>query len=141
MPCFENLFPKPYDDSIQDLLFSMAAFHGFAKMRMHTDMSLLVFDGLTSILGKTARYFANIVCKALPAHATPKEAAAKARRKAQRKAHTKTSKTQSKQAHSRGKGRASKKSDDDEQEEEEDCRSFNLFTFKWHTLTHYVPII
>jgi hypothetical protein len=125
MPCFEGLFPQQFDGAIQNVLFSMAAFHGFAKMRMHTDTSLAIFDGLTTQLGKVIRFFANRVCPELPTRATAKEAAAKARQRARaanKKSTTRTNKTKS-------------KSDKD------DCRKFNIFTYKWHALTHYVHII
>ena len=123
MPCFEGLFPPSCDGAIQDVLFVMATWHGFAKLRMHTDMSLRVFEGLTTILGKVMRYFANHVCTKLPAYATPKEAAAKARQKA------KTQKNKQKERPT------------DSGNESHDRKFFNLFTYKWHVLTHYVPII
>ena len=67
MPCFNRLFEEDeHNDGIQDIVFLVASFYRFAKLRMHTDVSLSVFDGLTTVLRQDAQYFANYICEELP---------------------------------------------------------------------------
>ena len=138
MPCFDGLFEEDeYNDGIQDIIFSMASFHGFTKLRMHTDVSLSVFDGLTTVLGQDARYFANYICEELPAYPLAKEVAMQNRHQKKRRAcsldraESKTlspSRSTSQQRHSK---------------HHRSCepKYFNMSTFKWHNLGHYVPTI
>ncbi|PBK66617.1 hypothetical protein ARMSODRAFT_890332, partial [Armillaria solidipes] len=51
MPCFEGLFPNTLNKLVLDLLFDFACWHVNAKLHMHTNMSLLVFEKWTSVLG------------------------------------------------------------------------------------------
>ena len=105
MPCFEGLFGEPFEAPIQNLLFTMAAWHAFAKLRMHTDQSLAVFEALTTILGTVVRYFAKHVCEHIKVNGIPKEPGSRQHE--------------------------SKKKDKD----------FNLFTSKWHDLTHAADMV
>jgi hypothetical protein len=52
MPCFEGLFSPACEKVILDLLFILATWHGFAKLRMHTTSTLDVFEAVTKGLGK-----------------------------------------------------------------------------------------
>ncbi|PBK86076.1 hypothetical protein ARMGADRAFT_872940, partial [Armillaria gallica] len=63
LPCFEGLFPTSADNKIvQDLLFILRAWHGLAKLCMHTDTSLKVFGGVTKEAGRLLHHFVNTVC-------------------------------------------------------------------------------
>lgn len=64
MPAFEGLLPKPHDDTVLDLLFSLAMWHGLAKLRMHTDDTLTLFEDATTTLGTVLRYFKRTTCEA-----------------------------------------------------------------------------
>ena len=78
MPCFDGLIEEDeLNDSIQDVIFSVVAFHGFLKLHMHTDSLLLIYDGLTTIPGKDACHFAEHICEQLPAGPLARELAAR----------------------------------------------------------------
>ncbi|KAJ3547908.1 hypothetical protein NMY22_g1480 [Coprinellus aureogranulatus] len=62
IPAFEGLFPDDHDSRVQNLLYSLASWHGFAKLRMHTDQSLDILESWTSILGEDARAFTSLTC-------------------------------------------------------------------------------
>lgn len=44
------------------LLFTLAYWHSLAKLRMHTDTSLRLLDGATTVLGETLRQFKSVTC-------------------------------------------------------------------------------
>jgi hypothetical protein len=46
-----------------DLLYLTAYWHSLAKLRMHTDSSLTVFESVTTELGKALRHFAEETCR------------------------------------------------------------------------------
>jgi len=115
-PCFEGLFPRSVDSQIQDLLFIMACWHAFAKLRLHTDSSLDVFRGLTAAFTWQIRHFANKVCPKFDTVETPSERAAIIRADATRaKKDAQTS--------TRGMKRMAKR--------------FNINTPKFHSIVHY----
>jgi hypothetical protein len=64
IPAFEGLFPEPYNESIMELLFVMAHWHGWAKLRMHNDLTLQVMDAATVILGEKLCDFCQNTCTA-----------------------------------------------------------------------------
>lgn len=57
MPCFEGLIHQPYDDLIQDLLFTLNCFEAYGKFRLHWDSSLASFDDVIVELGHQLRRF------------------------------------------------------------------------------------
>lgn len=126
MPCFEGLFGDEHDDSIQDVLFSTAAFHGFSKCRMHTDNSLDIYEGLTASLGHTMRQFTSTVCEDLEALPLAREEGARASRRAKARARS----------HSHPRSRSHSQTRKSPQQ-----KKFNMFTYKWHALGHYPNII
>jgi hypothetical protein len=90
MPAFEGLFPPQYDNIVQDLLFDLAAWHAFAKMRLHTDSTLALFEIITASLGRTLRLFASEVCTHVKTFALPREVEATQRRAAKAAAKSKS---------------------------------------------------
>ncbi|KAL0563662.1 hypothetical protein V5O48_018402 [Marasmius crinis-equi] len=85
MPCFEHLFPKKKDDKVvQDLLFDLATWHAYAKLRLHTDSTVASLRETTRQLGQSLRAFHKAAEK-FDTHETPKEMAARQRREAQKK--------------------------------------------------------
>ena len=74
-PCFEGLFPCSINSQIQDLLFTMASWHAFAKLWLHTNNSLDVFWGLTTAFTWQIRHFASKVCPKFDTVQTPSERA------------------------------------------------------------------
>ncbi|KAG6808787.1 hypothetical protein H0H92_002888 [Tricholoma furcatifolium] len=79
-PCFDGLFyetSRSVDQKVQDLLFALASWHASAKMRLHTDWSLDIFQGLTTDLTRQIRIFATDICPKFDTHETPKESRAR----------------------------------------------------------------
>ncbi|KAH9931348.1 uncharacterized protein B0H18DRAFT_1116505 [Fomitopsis serialis] len=64
IPCFEGLLPEPHDSNVRILLFTLAYWHGLAKLRMHTDSSLALLDTATTALGEALRQFEAVTCPA-----------------------------------------------------------------------------
>jgi hypothetical protein len=61
LPVFEDLLPKEHDSIVLDLLFDLAVWHGYAKLRLHTDDTLGFFDTATVVLGQSVRKFSKHV--------------------------------------------------------------------------------
>ncbi len=120
LPCFEGLFLTSADNKIvQDLLFILRAWHGLAKLHMHTDTSLKVFGGVTKEAGHLLCHFVNTVCNNFNTEETPTEAAAHVCR--EERAFAKAKKE--------GKTPAGKRT--------ETKKEFNLSTYKLHALGDY----
>ncbi|KAK1225782.1 hypothetical protein PQX77_011262 [Marasmius sp. AFHP31] len=80
MPCFEGLFDDPVvDNMVQDLLFDLATWHAYAKLRLHTDSTVVSFEDATSTLGKSLRKFAKD-SEEFETTETPREVEARGRR-------------------------------------------------------------
>ncbi|GJJ13554.1 hypothetical protein Clacol_007809 [Clathrus columnatus] len=118
----QGLFGE-WDNKIQELLFTLSYWHGLAKLRMHTDTTIGLLDDLTSNLGKSLRFFQNIVCPNFETFDTPAEKAAqaRARMRTSQKAGTDISMPESRSSPKR--------------------RIFNMKTFKIHELGYYVSDI
>jgi hypothetical protein len=86
MPVLEGFLPAPFDGYVQDLLFDLAMWHAYAKLRMHTDSTLDSFEKTTTSLGQQLRKFASKTCAAFATKETPRELAARHRRTAAKKA-------------------------------------------------------
>jgi hypothetical protein len=71
-----------YDKIILDLLFDLATWHAYAKLRLHTEDTLAFFDSATVVLGETARKFSRTVCSHYHTTELPQEHAARGRREA-----------------------------------------------------------
>jgi hypothetical protein len=114
MPAFEGLFGK-LDNYIQDLLYMLATWHALAKMRLHDDDTLASLQQATRNLGFALRAFVSQVCATLTTRETERERRARVDR-LERKGKT-----------PRNSGRQK--------------RSFNLSTYKLHSLGDYVRCI
>lgn len=84
IPVFESLLPSPHNELVLDLLYSLTEWHAFAKLRMHTDESLELFDAATATLGTVMRKFMRKTCEDYNTQELPSETAARGRRKAKR---------------------------------------------------------
>jgi hypothetical protein len=81
LPAFEGLFPPPFDKQIQNLLFVLAYWHGIAKLRLHTDSTLNLLEGLTTQFGTLLRRFVKDTEKLFSTTELPRETAARGRRR------------------------------------------------------------
>ncbi|KAF8122985.1 hypothetical protein EV363DRAFT_1181249, partial [Boletus edulis] len=80
MPVFNGLLPEPHNSYVQDLLFDLATWHAYAKLRLHTTDTLNFFDNAVTSLGVTARRFLNKTCEAYYTRELPQETAVRGRR-------------------------------------------------------------
>jgi hypothetical protein len=119
---FDGLLPEPHNHQVMELLFLCAYWHGLAKLRMHTDITLDILDQVTSELGEAFRRFKDNICSAYLTRELKREAASRRRRQAKKAAR---------------KGNAANPTSEDS------CSSkvLNLQTFKYHSLGDYVETI
>src|SRR5215472_11895174 len=80
IPVFEGLFPAPHNKVVLKLLYLLAFWHGLAKLRMHTDLTLTILDAVTTALGKQFREFATKTCPEFKTCELEREANARIRR-------------------------------------------------------------
>ncbi|KAF8063262.1 hypothetical protein FPV67DRAFT_1563422 [Lyophyllum atratum] len=79
IPVFEGLIPEPHNSPILDLLFHFAHWHGLAKLRVHSDLTLEILDKETTFLGDSLRGFQTNVCGSFQTHELAREAEARRR--------------------------------------------------------------
>jgi hypothetical protein len=130
---FDGLLPEPHNGTVLKLLFTMAHWHGLAKLRMHSDLTLEIMDEVTSTLGQQFREFKTTVCAAYQTRELHKEVEARARRHA-KKAGKQTA------------GRKGKESCNLEKQVQSTqnvhrTKVFNFQTYKFHALGDYVSTI
>lgn len=106
-----------------DLLFELATWHAFAKLRIHTDKTLDLLTAATKTLTTAMRRFVRETCEAFITHELPKETAARGRRTAALAA-----KGDSRAA--KGKAGVGSK-----------LKKLNLATYKYHALADYAETI
>ncbi|KIK46533.1 hypothetical protein CY34DRAFT_62856, partial [Suillus luteus UH-Slu-Lm8-n1] len=123
IPVFDGLFPSDHNKMVMDLLFTMAHWHGLAKLRMHSDLTLQILDKLTTDLGDRFREFKAKVCPAYKTQELDREVDSRSRRQ---------TKEASKRAE-KGKAKANVQS--------RRRKSFNFQTYKFHSLGDYVASI
>jgi hypothetical protein len=126
-PVFDGLFPEPHNSSILRLLFICAHWHGLAKLGMHTDQTLEIFDSATVEIGKELRNFSNKTCPAFDTKELKREAEARKRRQSKKKSNTRPI-AAVQQPLPTGPPHA---------QSERLSKTFNLHTYKFHALGDY----
>lgn len=123
IPVVEGLLPQKHNDVVGDLLFELATWHGFAKLRIHTDKTLDRLTDATKALTRAMRIFLRETCREFHTVELPKEAEARGRRTAalSAKANGHTVK---------GKATVYRKP-----------KKLNLATYKYHALADYAETI
>lgn len=121
IPAFEGLLPEPHNNILMDMLFSLATWHGLAKLRQHTTDSLSFMEHFTTEMGGDIRRFKRETCSQYHTRELDKKSfGGKKRRKgAKRKVPDESGEAQAPAAPS------SKK------------KELNLDTVKTHGLAHY----
>lgn len=110
-----------------DLLFELSTWHGFAKLRLHTESTICSLETSTTRLGILLRKFQSTTCTEFETRDLPSEEAARGRRKAAKaKRQTTTQKSKSK---GKKKDKPSK------------LRGFGLSNYKTHALGDYARTI
>jgi hypothetical protein len=147
---FEGLLPEPHNKIIMDLLFIMAHWHGLAKLRMHSDLTLAILDQQTTDLGAQFREFKATVCAAYSTQELDREVDARSRRQTRDAAK----RTETGKAYGVGRGIAARTNAKGKQKASAEHlqhtplprqprrkKSFNLQTYKFHALGDYVTSI
>lgn len=122
MPVFDGLFPEPHNQSIQELLFTCAHWHGLAKLRMHTEKTLEILEETTVNLGALFRLFTTTICPAYTTRELAREAEARKRRESKNLPQ----------------GQAPADSTASITRRQKD---FNMATYKYHSLSDYANTI
>ncbi|KAI0318229.1 hypothetical protein OF83DRAFT_48304 [Amylostereum chailletii] len=117
IPVFEGLMDAPHDKIISDMLFHLATWHAYAKLRLHTETTLAFFREVTTALGDAVRKFKKETCTVFNTRELPHETAARGRR------HAALVKINPSSGAVLNPSRAYK--------------PFNLETYKWHSLADY----
>ena len=123
LPVFEGLLRSQKENNLlRILLFDLAMWHAYAKLRLHTDTTLDDFRTATTSLGRSVRMFIKDVCSQYNTTELPHEMAARGRRQAALAKNSKTpvaSQTRLKSTH----------------------KNLNLSTYKYHALRDYPDLI
>ncbi|KAK7021661.1 GLOBIN domain-containing protein, partial [Favolaschia claudopus] len=122
IPAVEGLLPEPHNGIVLTVCFTLATWHAYAKLRLHTSSSLGCFRNTTTELGVQMRRFNRTTCEAYETYELPSEYNRRIRRQAKKKSQS----TSSASAPSQG----SKKR-----------KYFNLSTYKCHSIGHYPDAI
>lgn len=145
IPVFDGLFPDAHNCIIIDLLFTLSHWHGLAKLRMHSDLTLDILDQQTTDLGEQFRRFKDKVCPSYHTQELDREVGVRSRR--QTKKTVKGSGINNGQA-SQGSNTKGKEKVRPEQSEnvpgpKQSRRNklFNIQTYKFHVLGDYVACI
>jgi len=121
IPVFDGLLSEPHNTAILRLLFTCAHWHGLAKLRMHTNDTLAIFDEATRRIGAEFRAFKKKTCAAFNTRELDRES--DARRRGSLK-----------------KGQA-RKSSTTAVTSEQRPRTINIQTFKHHSLGDHPKMI
>ncbi|KAF8154664.1 hypothetical protein B0H34DRAFT_860496 [Crassisporium funariophilum] len=127
MPVFEGLLAPKHDKVVQDLLFTLCTWHGLAKLRLHTSLTLAGLKLTTKSLGQALRSFVKTVCMQYKTCALPCEEAAQTRRRAN--------------AAAKGKPAPKSKARGKQPDVNILPKLLNLFTYKLHALGDYIAAI
>ncbi len=126
-----------YNTMVLDLLFTLATWHALAKLRMHTDSTLSVFEAMTSNLGTLLRRFATKVCNAFVTRELPSEEAVRGRRTAAKAMQSKKKVTLAGQ----GKNVQDGANTTTSLGAVSHLKKFSLTTYKTHALCNYPAMI
>ena len=82
IPCFEGLLPEPMNSVVLTMLFELAQWHALAKLQLHSDTTIAIFQAATSTLGQAMRAFLRRVCSQYQTRELPRETQSRQRRQA-----------------------------------------------------------
>ncbi|KAI0055388.1 hypothetical protein BV25DRAFT_1815655 [Artomyces pyxidatus] len=135
IPVFEGLLPEPHNGTVLRLLYVGANWHGMAKLRMHTDPSLALFDTVTTSLGQEIRFFSEETCSAFQTLELTREKDARIRRAARKAAKSKSVVSES------NADAAPPLQCDPPLKAYREPKTFNMKTYKIHSLGDYADTI
>lgn len=130
IPCFENLLPEPFNGYVLDLLFDLALYLSYGKLRQHTDSTLSSFEACIKSLGSQIRKFTHKTCPRFQTKETPQEQSRRERQAAAKRAKDVAAAAATGREPPVEKAKKGTK-----------WKSFNLRTYKLHALGDYIPNI
>lgn len=80
--CFSGLLPEPHNTCVLNMLFDLATWHAYAKLRVHTTDMLAFFETATTALRKSIQQFMKTTCEYYRTYELPQETTVRGRRKA-----------------------------------------------------------
>lgn len=117
----------------------MAHWHGLAKLRMHSDLTLSIMDEVTSSVGQQFREFKATVCSAYDTHELRQEILARTRRQTAQAAKQKGAQKGKGTARLNYKGGLARS--ENATKNVQRIKVFNFQTYKFHALGDYVSTI
>lgn len=136
IPAFEGLLNEPHNNRLMKLLYRTAEWHGFAKLRMHTDSTLEHLQSITKEFGHLMRQFRKRSCSQFQTFELPREAAARNRNQQRILANVPTTEHQHDVAPVQVRTQSESNSTKTRK-----AKSLNLSTTKFHFLGDYVCTI
>jgi hypothetical protein len=79
IPAFEGLLSGQHNRRLMKLLYRMSEWHALAKLRMHSEDSLVLMEEVTKELGQLLRQFRQLTCSQFCTVELPREADARLR--------------------------------------------------------------
>ena len=125
IPAFEGLLDGPHNTRLMKLLYHTAEWHSFAKLRMHTTLTLKHLEALTKEFGRLMRQFRDLTCLQFETVELPHEVRARKRQRQRSNAQPRGQVPATSSASSLEKVR----------------KMLNLTTPKFHSLGDYVQTI
>lgn len=123
---FDGLLPEPHNEAVLSLLFLASHWHGLAKLRMHTDHTLVIFDTVTQLVGAEFRQFCDKTCSHFATQELPRETEARKRRAAKKSLGLANQSNDNQSPNASGSPLP---------------KSFNNNTYKYHSLGDYPEIV
>ncbi|EGN93613.1 hypothetical protein SERLA73DRAFT_63876 [Serpula lacrymans var. lacrymans S7.3] len=146
MPAFKHLLPEPHDELVQTLLFRLAEWHALAKLRLHTDETLVYLQHALKVISRLLRHFRDVTSNAFKTTELPRETSARMRRKQAKssKGHSSSTKKTKQGRANKGRSRAEENDHEKVEGDEESSSSekkMSLHTYKFHSLGDYARAI
>ncbi|THU90531.1 hypothetical protein K435DRAFT_864214 [Dendrothele bispora CBS 962.96] len=113
---FEDLLPEPHNGILMDLIWDLATWHAYAKLRLHSDSTVESFRQVTQAFGDSLRKFVRKTCAEFDTTELDKEKEKRVRR-TKRKNGLDTSTDPASEPHQK--------------------HAFNPNTLKFHAMGHY----
>lgn len=138
---FEGLLPSPHNSDILRLIFHLAHWHGLAKLRLHSDLSLDLLDAETTRLGVELRSFKDKTCPEFQTRELKGEADSKKTKAASADKSSKQKVSNSTTAAGAAGVSGPNVGEPEPASDERALKVFTLDTYKAHSLGDYVEAI
>ena len=84
IPAYEGLLPLEHNQTVLELLFELANWHALAKLRLHTEVTVDIFESATDHMYDAMRRFAETTCAEIEVYEHDDEVDARVRRERQK---------------------------------------------------------